>query len=141
MTWANADRAERAVDLAAAVIFAAAAGISLRAVALSLGAVTVAAVAGFIAAFFGLRQVTPGEPAFALPEFALDTIAVASPGEEPSDELVLDDELVEVGPGARVVRLFGPGRHHLPSNHLMPPPPDASKALSEALAELRRALH
>ena len=75
--------------------------------------------------------------------------------------LVLDDILAEIGPDARVVRLFD--RKAMPAarllrasfNHASPviwkagrpnfprpmrPPPDASEALSAALAELRRSL-
>lgn len=69
--------------------------------------------------------------------------------EEP---LILDDILAEIGPDARVVRLFD--RHSMPTpgqlkcridGHLQQvstaaAPVDASHALSEALAELRRSL-
>ena len=70
-------------------------------------------------------------------------------GEEP---LVLDDILAQIGPGARVVRLFDPKKMPSPGqlksridSHLgerTPPSQstDASQALSEALAELRRSL-
>jgi hypothetical protein len=87
-----------------------------------------------------------------------------NPGAKPADQgpLVLDDILAEIGPEARVVRLFDrrampvpgptPGQLQLriadhlgdgapastPSN--TPAPPDASQALSAALAELRRSL-
>jgi hypothetical protein len=68
------------------------------------------------------------------------------------DPLVLDDILAEMGPDARVVRLFDrkamptPGQLKLRiDDHLSegsPPaaPSDASQALSDALAELRRSL-
>jgi hypothetical protein len=65
---------------------------------------------------------------------------------------VLDDILAEIGPEARVVRLFD--RKAMPTpgqlksridDHIGQAPPraapsDASQALSEALAELRRSL-
>ena len=81
-----------------------------------------------------------------------------NPGAEPADQspLVLDDILAEIGPEARVVRLFDrrampvpgptPGQLQLRiADHLgdgAPPsaPSDASQALSAALAELRRSL-
>jgi hypothetical protein len=69
-----------------------------------------------------------------------------------ADPLVLDDILAELGPDARVVRLFD--RKAMPTpgqlktqidTHLSQVPrtagaPDASQALSDALAELRRSL-
>ena len=72
----------------------------------------------------------------------------------PADEpLVLDDVLAEVAPDSRVVRLFDrramptPGQlqsridHHLRhQTRAAAPPQDASQALSDALAELRRSL-
>ena len=66
------------------------------------------------------------------------------------DELLLDDVLTETGPDSRVVRLFEaaamptPGQmnarieEHLSENRAAPP--DASQALHDALAELRRSL-
>src|SRR5437660_4889621 len=69
--------------------------------------------------------------------------------EEP---LMLDDVLIGIDPDARVVRLFDRGAMPTPgqlqskiANHLgraspVEPPADASQALSDALAELRRSL-
>lgn len=69
--------------------------------------------------------------------------------EEP---LVLDDVLAQLEPGSRVVRLFDPARmptpgqldtrirQHLGSPRAAAAPPDASQALHDALAELRRSL-
>ena len=66
--------------------------------------------------------------------------------------LLLDDILAEIGPDARVVRLFDRSKMPTPGqlrsridSHLCDPRqrqhiPDASQALSEALAELRRSL-
>jgi hypothetical protein len=77
-----------------------------------------------------------------------DRIEPAASGEP----LVLDDILAELGPDARVVRLFDrkavptPGQLRLRiDGHLAQVPPsadasDASQALSDALAELRRSL-
>jgi hypothetical protein len=66
--------------------------------------------------------------------------------------LVLDDILAEIGPDSRVVRLFDrkamppPGQlgsridSHLDRRAREPAGEDASQALSDALAELRRSL-
>ena len=68
------------------------------------------------------------------------------------DELVLEDILAELGPESRVVRLFDPAamptpghlnariEHHLRKESASSAPPDASQALYDALAELRRSL-
>lgn len=70
----------------------------------------------------------------------------------PGDVLVLDDILAELGPGSRVVRLFDPAstpspgqlnariEQHLRDGTSQAAPLDASQALHEALAELRRSL-
>src|SRR6478735_8181121 len=79
-----------------------------------------------------------------------------SPGEllltEEDRLLVLDDVLAEIGPESRVVRLFDrkamptPGQlksridHHLRQDAAATARSDASQALSDALAELRRSL-
>jgi hypothetical protein len=69
-----------------------------------------------------------------------------------TDELMLDDVLAELGTDSRVVRLFDrlamptPGElreridRHLAHGPTVPAPPDASQALHDALAELRRSL-
>lgn len=74
----------------------------------------------------------------------------AAPG--PASPLVLDDVLAEIGPESRVVRLFDrsamptPGQLKLHiDDHLGPGSPkaapmDATQALSDALAELKRSL-
>lgn len=76
--------------------------------------------------------------------------AVPLPGSEAP--LMLDDILAEIGPDSRVVRLFDrkamptPGQlksridHHLARDAGRAGTTDASEALSEALAELRRSL-
>ena len=73
-------------------------------------------------------------------------------GQVHDDPLVLDDILAEIDPEARVVRLFDrkamptPGQlksridSHLEQGSSTAAPSDASQALSEALAELRRSL-
>lgn len=134
------DRAEQAVDFAAAAMFAAAVGYALWTVELGLGATAVAAAAACLAARFGLGRVAPETMPYPLPAFepaAIESVPEAAGGAD--DELILDDKLVEISPDARVVRLFGPSQSHH-SGHPGQVPPDASQALSEALAELRRSL-
>ena len=92
---------------------------------------------------FDLRAIEPA---------ALDVLELTEADRVPEPEaLVLDDVLAELGPDARVVRLFDrsamptPGQlkaridHHL-EQESSAPGSDASQALSDALAELRRAL-
>jgi hypothetical protein len=71
---------------------------------------------------------------------------------EAPDELMLEDILAELGPESRVVRLFDPAamptpaqlnariERHLAEESAPTAPPDASQALYDALAELRRSL-
>jgi hypothetical protein len=71
---------------------------------------------------------------------------------EAADELVLEDILAELGPESRVVRLFDAAamptpaqlnariERHLGEESAPTAPPDASQALYDALAELRRSL-
>lgn len=141
MDWGTEDnRAEWAVDVAAAAIFAAAVGFALWAGAFSAGQAAACIAAAFLIAGYGLRQVSAGTRTYALPDFPLATFEPTQEAEA-AEELILEDELAEVSPHARVVRLFGPSQSHLLSNPMRPAPPDASQALSEALAELRRSLH
>lgn len=96
-----------------------------------------------------LTHVQP--PANALDELLLTDVHAPSsePGEEP---LVLDDVLAELGPDSRVVRLFDRAAMptpaqlksridaHLSREAVDAPAPDASQALHDALAELRRSI-
>ena len=144
--------AEWAVDVAAALLFAFAAGFAGWA----LDARPVhAAVVGpaFLLAYAVLRRWPGDERSFALPAFGLAPIAVAAapagellleadqilaPGRREA-ELLLDDPLVRTEPGSRVVRLFGADRAPRCSGPSQSRP-DASLALSQALADLRRSL-
>ena len=141
MEWGiGVNRAEQAVDGAAAAMFAAAVGFGFWAVESGIGIATAAAAAAFLAAKFGLGLIAPETRTYPMPAIspaAIDTIP-ESPGDA-DDELILEDKLVEVSPDARVVRLFSPSQSHR-SGHPGQAPPDASQALSEALAELRRSL-
>ena len=138
MEWAGEDNAtEKAVDIAAAAVFAAAVGFAAGAA--DFGAVPTisAAVAGSVATFTVLRSVSAGYRSYVLPIFELAPLEFAP---EAGDELLLDDPL-ESGPqDARVVQLFGPGPKSGPAMSPDSSNPDASQALADALAELRRLL-
>jgi hypothetical protein len=81
-----------------------------------------------------------------------DSDRVHAAEHEGPDELVLEDILAELGPESRVVRLFDPAamptpaqlnariERHLGEESAPTAPPDASQALYDALAELRRSL-
>jgi hypothetical protein len=142
MSWESEARAEAAVDVAAAAILAGAVGFAFWAMGSGAAAVTAAIIATFLGAAIGLRRIAPEIQYYALPNFPLETFEpTQAAGGEAAEELILEDELGEVGPHARVVRLFGPSQSHLPANYGRPAPPDASQALVEALADLRRSLH
>ena len=130
------DRAERAVDFAAAAVLASAVGFAVWTVAGGNGPATAAGAApAFLLAYAILRRLPPDERTFALPDFVLTEFE--SVPEREGDELLLDDKLGSVEPDARVVRLFDPGQAFTRKPAAAP---DASEALSEALAELRRSL-
>jgi len=158
---------ETAADAAAAVIFAAAT--AFAASALFVPSAVPAALLAFVPVFVILRQ-SPGiVESYALPAFQLADLPdcepepeellltaemmLDSPVAEPSEELVLDDVLARLGPDSRVVRLFDPEKmptageiranidHHLRAAQPASSPPDATQALSDALAQLRRSLH
>jgi hypothetical protein len=102
------------------------------------------------------RVVTPDADELLLTEqvelVLTDADRLQPPRQSTADELVLDDILAELGPQSRVVRLFDPSAMPTPAQlnarieeHLREPRPaaapgDASQALYEALAELRRSL-
>ena len=98
---------------------------------------------------FDVRDIEPEAPSELLLTELLE------PAEEVAEEpLVLDDVLAELAPDSRVVRLFDatamptPGQlnarieTHLSASDRREPPecPDASQALHDALAQLRRSL-
>jgi hypothetical protein len=164
-----AGRIENNVDRAASVLFGAAAGFAayewLSLSAPRWQATALAAAVALVLSFlcnriaraiavrnhifsvraFDVRELEPFEP----DELTLtEADQLVSGTEEP---LVLDDILAEIGPDSRVVRLFD--RQTMPTpgelksrvdDHLRggsaPAAPDASQALLDALAELRRAL-
>lgn len=141
MDWQAEDNwAERGVDAAAAATFAAAVGFALWAAAASPAMTAAGSAAAFAAAAFGLRQVSAETPSYAVPDFPLPSFQPTPAAQAAATgELILEDELAEISPDARVVRLFGARRGQC-LNPQQSAPPDASQALSEALAELRRSL-
>jgi len=164
----SADLIEWAVDGAAASALAGAAWYASTAFAPT--ASSAATALGAAVALAGLRTVQPARRRLGVPEFEAVTLMLDhAPGElvlgeedrlvplDASDgaaaaELLLDDILAELEPDSRVVRLFEPRQvptpgelHRSIDRHLhqrggMIGPPDASQALSDALAELRRSL-
>jgi len=138
----TAGRIESVVDAAAASLLAGAVGYAVYKLAIAQAAVAGAGVA-FGLSFAGLRRVQPNKDTapidrpVATPVGDLLAEADRSLAHE-EDELVLDDILAALNPDSRVVHLFE--RDAMPA---LPPPrtPDASQALHDALAELRRSLN
>lgn len=159
MTGGRAELIEAAIDGAAAALLAAAAGYG----AAHMGSPAwgaAAAAAGFAGGLTALRAVRPAPQGFVLPQFEVAIepmqdellLTEADRYQPQAIELVLDDILAEPGPDARVVRLFDP-RAMSTATEIRPnpgrrfsegssptAPPDASQALHDALAQLRRSL-
>lgn len=175
------DRIETNAERAAAVLFGAAVGYAAYTwLAASIleprlgGWTTAAAVAAFLLCRVALERVARDRSRFRVPIFDLREFDTTESGEllltdkldgelllteadrlPPTgsvDPLLLDDVLREIGPDARVVRLFDrkamptPGElksridNHVGQASAAAAPLDASQALSDALAELRRSL-
>ena len=157
---------ELAADAVAATAMAAAIGYAASAI-FQLPPIP-GALAAFAGVIFGLRRVAGTPKERSLPDFNLEDLPEAEPepeelvltpdmvlrppAAEPSEVLVLDDVLAELSPDSRVVRLFDarqmitPGElkadidRHLRSASSVSSPSDATQALSDALAQLRRSL-
>jgi len=165
MRAGRVERIEQIVDAIAAAVLSASVGFCALRFSSSPAFAAGSAVLALCGALVVLRVVSPiGR--FRLADFALndvprepeellltdsDRLPPQSPA--PSPELLLDDVLAQLGPDSRVVRLFDaaamptPGElraridRHLDSSNARPAPhPDASQALHDALAELRRSL-
>ena len=137
----TAGRIESVVDAAAASLLAGAVGYAVYKLAIAQAAVAGAGVA-FGLSFAGLRRVQPSKETAPIDRPVTtavgDLLAEADRSlAHEEDELVLDDVLAALNPDSRVVHLFE--RDAMPA----PPPrtPDASQALHDALAELRRSLN
>jgi len=167
MERGRAELIEAAVDAGAATLFAAALAIALIQLAGTAALACAAAALGWFACFYALRAIEPvaewlAMPAFEAPEFPpaapdelvltmAERVADNDAEQRVGDELLLDPAKVHFGADSRVVRLFAPaamqspgelnagiGRH--PGGTPRNAPGDASQALFEALAELRRSL-
>jgi hypothetical protein len=162
----NGDRAERIetlVDASAAALLAAASAYALAHFTPTAAAGAAAGVVAFWVAFKALRRVRADHPGFVLADFRVGEVTAEEVDElvltdadrliaSTSDELALEDELPQPAPDSRVVRLFDASAMPTPGQlqaridgHLSeagPPiaPPDASQALQQALADLRRSL-
>ena len=138
MEWASEHNSvEKAVDIAASAVFAAAVGFAAGVTGFGAVPTICAAVAASCAAFTVLRKISAGNRDYDLPAFEPVPLEI---GHEAADELVLDDVLESAGPDARVIRLFDPGLESERLARTSSQQPDASQALTEALAELRRSL-
>ncbi len=138
MEWSSDDNpVEWAADIAAAMAFAASVGFAAGVAGIGAAATIAAAVGASLMAFAVLRSVSVGTLVYDLPEFEPVPLELKR---ETGDELVLDDRLGTVSPDARVIRLFDPSLEVGSVARPTPSPPDASQALAEALAELRRSL-
>lgn len=162
----HAQRLEGVVDFAAAATLSAAIAYAAAGAIGSSAAVLAAAGAAFFVPLIGLRQLDGGDQSFSLPPFALADLPQAEFDElllteadrveapdspAAAEELVLDDVLADLGEDSRVVRLFDASAMPTPGQlraridrHLgqaAVASTDASAALHEALAELRRSLN
>ena len=151
-------RIEAGVDSAAAAVYAAATAVVLHLLNASNGYIAVGAAVAFAGCFYGLRSIEPDYVQFAMPAFeprgvepaSLDELLLTDLVQPSTDEaLVLDDVLAELGPDSRVVRLFDPAamppawehiERHVSAEGPQAAPSDASQALHDALANLRRSL-
>jgi len=165
MVGQRSDRIEAGIDSAAAALYAGATMLVLSWLNASNVYVAIGGATAFAACFYGLRSVEPEALKFALCAFAPAAFELAGLGElvltdgdrlqtpaADQEALVLDDVLAQIGPDSRVVRLFDRGAMPAPGQlearvdgHLgkttdESAPVDASAALHQALAELRRSL-
>jgi hypothetical protein len=151
----KAARIEAAVDAGAALLFAAAVAYALW-TAMTVQAAAAGSVGAFALCLAGLRRV-PAAPISAVePSRSVTPVTNLLAEADRSlahaeDELVLDDILSALDSESRVVRLFEPAAMPTPGQmkdridrHLGVDDgvasPDASQALHDALADLRRSL-
>ena len=157
-----AESIERVVDAVAAIALAAASGFASFALLGGPASTLAASIVTGLAAWLGLQRIEAAPMTHHLPHFLPASAEFADPADElvlteemaivAANELLLDDILEELGPESRVVRLFArpapPTAGELSDSidrHLNAGPdrfqaPDASDALLNALADLRRSL-
>lgn len=158
---------EDLIDGAAAAVLAASSAFALATLAPQAGVAAVFLSLPLFAACWAVLKRVPAEHRLPLAAFeaiqfdcsdeleelilSADQIIAPAHGVVTEDELILDDVLSALGPDSRVVRLFTPQLptpgelkstidRHLQDRSSPPPIPDASRALSDALAELRQSL-
>lgn len=150
---------ERGVDAGAAMLFAAAVGYAVSKLSIQPAFAAVGAAIAFVAGFRALRAVQPEAALFELAQFdgrdlelvQVEELLLTDADRIDPPELLLDTALAHFGPDSRVVRLFDPAAMPTPGElkaridrHLdgssQAAPADASQALYDALAELRRSL-
>jgi hypothetical protein len=156
MTGRSVERIESAVDAGAALLLAAAVSYALWTIVAAQSVAAAGGVGAFAACLAGLRRIpsaaTCDEDAPRCVTPVADLLAEADRSlAHAEDELVLEDILAALGPDSRVVRLFEPGNMPTPAQmkaridrHLEgdgTAAPDASQALHDALADLRRSLN
>lgn len=156
MTGRSVERIESAVDAGAALLLAAAVSYALWTIVAARSVAAAGGVGAFAACLAGLRRIPSAAPcdedAPRCVTPVADLLAEADRSlAHAEDELVLEDILAALGPDSRVVRLFEPGNmptpaemkaridRHLEGNGTAAP--DASQALHDALADLRRSLN
>jgi hypothetical protein len=129
MTGGTTQRLEIGFDAVAALLLGAAAAFVLLQFDASHGYALTGAGIVFAWGFYGLRSIEREAAAHRLPHFEASDLRFAE-----ADELLLDDALTDAAPDSRVVRLF--------DGSTMPASDDgdASQALYDALAKLRRSL-
>ena len=144
------------MDAGAALLLAAAVSYALWTIVAAQSVAAAGGVGAFAACLAGLRRIPSAAPcdedAPRCVTPVADLLAEADRSlAHAEDELVLEDILAALGPDSRVVRLFEPGNMPTPAQmkaridrHLEgdgTAAPDASQALHDALADLRRSLN
>ncbi len=156
MTGRSVEKIESAVDAGAALLLAAAVSYALWTIVAAQSVAAAGGVGAFAACLAGLRRIPSAAPcdedAPRCVTPVADLLAEADRSlAHAEDELVLEDILAALGPDSRVVRLFEPGNMPTPAQMKAPidrhlegdgtAAPDASQALHDALADLRRSLN
>ena len=156
MTGRSVEKIESAVDAGAALLLAAAVSYALWTIVAAQSVAAAGGVGAFAACLAGLRRIPSAAPCDEEAPRCVTPVADLLAEADRSlahaeDELVLEDILAALGPDSRVVRLFEPGNMPTPAQmkaridrHLEgdgTAAPDASQALHDALADLRRSLN
>ena len=162
----HAERIELLADFGAAAIFAVSAGYSSFLLGLPVAAVVAICAAAMSLALLILTSIKAGSPVFSLQPFEAALLPEAvemaelvlteadrlEAAREDGDALILEDVLTDLSKDSRVVRLFDPSSmptagelqeriaRHFNASFAPPALPDASRALHDALAELRRSI-